>query len=541
MNDDDFEIARLTDLAGDGARIDYSVQGNPFRINNEEELFSARIETNRKLHDEEEMIRKFSLVQRTECTRPRVPPIETRATRIHSSQSQRSNYSAIQTVSNPTLPPEQSSPMQIDGFYDHLASSRTSNSIATVGSNCDSHAHSNISSNLPSNISSEFPSSRRTKSSLSNFSGSISNLGKNKTPRKKERTRKLTMHEFVDEKREIYRLQLFIDKKIKDIDKFSVEMNKSEKRLQDAETKIQALSDQYKIASIKIEAAVARRRKFADAAARTTSEKRRDLDKFKMNQQMLESELIKKEALLETYQKYRHFLTQFLEEDETIEEKFQSPETLLDALTKIEIGNLFLIKECQRISGIVNTSTNKIQEQLDSTIDLEYLANKQMNSIETVNEEDFSFTPAQEKSIESSEKEFENISKMIQKTYSNCFSFDQDLKPLTMLERIENKLEKMYELLVYVDPAFIEEKQAIKLRMRREMQRKAKQEKRNLEQKLKTEQAIERAKKPIPHRVGRPINHRIIPVKMKVRDDEKEKRKLLEQQAEIRLLYGPIE
>ena len=163
------------------------------------------------------------------------------------------------------------------------------------------------------------------------------------------------------------------------------------------------------------------------------------------------------------------------------------------------------------------------------------------NSIEKVKPFEGNFTPAQEKLIDSMESELHHITELIKKTYSKCISQDTDLKPIRMLERIENKLENMYMLLVYVDTDFIAEKQAIKLRIRRDLQRQQKQERKELEQKMKMEQAIERAKKPIPQKVGRPINHRIIPIKAKIHDDEKIKAKLREIERERNLLYGEFE
>ena len=88
------------------------------------------------------------------------------------------------------------------------------------------------------------------------------------------------MHEFVDEKREIYRLQLFIDKKNRDISKFSRNIETNDRKLQEAETKIKTLSDQYKMTTIQMEAAVARSRKLADAAARQTTLKKKELQKM---------------------------------------------------------------------------------------------------------------------------------------------------------------------------------------------------------------------------------------------------------------------
>lgn len=580
MESDEEAIAYFTDLAGDGVRIDYSTDGNPFRFKVGDELFQDRQQTNQRLKLEHESTKKFTLIQRTEMTRPHVPPCETRATLIHSSQSGRQRpFSSISSLSRRSI----NSQIQSDTVSNTQSQSKDGSTTESIESalsslpfskrkgriqnqkfrpkSVQSKRSSRKNNNIKINIENTDNSSSNDKSINLNLPGSLdllllSPLSSSRTttldssrktasqdqqqqPRKRER--KLTMHEFVDEKREIYRLQLFIDKKNKDISNFSRNIETNNRRLQETETKIKNLSDQYKMTSIQIEAAVARSRKLADAAARETSLRKKELLRYKANCDMLESDIIKKEALLESYQLYKQFLTIFVPENSTIENYFTSPKILIDELEKIETDNLFIIQECDHIIDNLKRLAKSVKKELKTTDELSNAAIERLESIEKVEPSDFSLTQAQEKSMNEMEDELYHISELIKKTYFNCLSHDTDIKPITMLERIENKLEKMYMLLVYVDPEFIEEKQAIKLRIRRDLQRKLKQEKQELEQKLKTEQAIERAKKPIPQKVGRPVNQRIIPIKAKIHDDEKEKAKLREIERERNLLYGEIE
>ena len=515
MDQDEIDIIRFTDLSADGVQIDYTVHGNPFKIVPTNELLKSREDINLRLQTQQNTARRRSVLQRVECARPRVQPFETWSTRAKTTLSNRKNAPSSKKISESIIPSDAAENI-------NMASFQANNEI------------------LPQNDLSGANSARRAKSVSSTSSNSTSPKEKEK-PNKKVRTRKLTMHEFIDEKREIYRLQLFIDKKNKEMRRFITEMEKSEKRIKEAESKMDALSDQYKMASVKIDAAVARRKKIADAAKRATSDKKRELQKVINNQQVLRSECAKKEVQLETYQAYHDFLMTFIRTGESIENKFVSPSVLVEELHNIENENLFLMSECQNLEYFVNSSTNNVINQLEETkIDEEH-AHDKLNTIQKVQPFKLKISKEQLDDVQEANLEFERLSRLIRRTYSRCISADADLKPITMLERLENTLESMYKTRDSIDPAFVEEKQTIKLKLRREMQRKAKQEKRAHEQKLKMEQAIERAKKPIPQKIGRPIHQRIIPVKSKVKDNEKERQKLLELEKEYNLLYGPIE
>lgn len=573
MDSDEVAIAYFTDLAGDGVRVEYNTEGNPFRFKTGDDLFLDRKQTNHRLRLEFEGAKKFSLIQRTEMTKPHVPPCETRATLIHSSLSGRQRpLSSLSSFSQKAINDHSQSQMSIprnqikDENSINFIESKPSKPTPTYLKKKERFQSQKI---RPKSVQSKKKSANKNTTEASKEQINLQNtpdsiellpLSPLSSPREttrdnqpnkdtdnqfqqtpKKRERKLTMHEFVDEKREIYRLQLFIDKKNRDISKFSRNIETNDRRLQEKEAKIQNLSEKYKMASIQIEAAVARSRKLADAAARETSLKKKELQKYMANCDMLESEIVKKEALLESYQSYQEFLSLFVPDNSTLEEHFNSPKILIDELEKIEKDNLFIIQECDHIVDSLKVSTVPVKKRLQSTLELNEKAIERLNSIEKVQPFESNFTPAQEKAIDSMESELNHISEMIKKTYSNCISHDTDMKPIRMLERIENKLEMMYMLIVYVDTDFIAEKQAIKLRIRRDLQRKQKQERQELEQKMKMEQAIERAKKPIPQKVGRPINRRIIPIKAKIHDDEKEKAKLREIERERNYLYGEFE
>jgi hypothetical protein len=77
-----------------------------------------------------------------------------------------------------------------------------------------------------------------------------------------------------------------------------------------------------------------------------------------------------------------------------------------------------------------------------------------------------------------------------------------------------------------------------KLKERRELQRLERQAQKEAEQQRKVQQAIERARKPIPRKFRRaPIVERIIPLKGKVRSSEQAILKRIEEERLERLLF----
>jgi hypothetical protein len=89
-----------------------------------------------------------------------------------------------------------------------------------------------------------------------------------------------------------------------------------------------------------------------------------------------------------------------------------------------------------------------------------------------------------------------------------------------------------------VKPQFAEAKQKKKDEARFEQQRAAMAEKKAAEQKLKYDQAVERAQKPIKKRTGRPPVRRMLPITIQRTDPEKLSAEQFERERIEKLLYG---
>lgn len=356
---------------------------------------------------------------------------------------------------------------------------------------------------------------------------------------RKPRERKKTMNEFCEEKRYIYKLQLFIDRKLKELRSLEQEQQRTEKEYSDRSQQIDDLADEFKRATIQIEAAVARHRKLADMAARTTIEQKNTLKQSLQETQMLKSDIVKNEEAKETMTRYREFLEVFCPEDIELMKYFDRPDVLLEELHQIENQNLFIIQHCQHIEDMIAVFT---KPHLDSIAEVD-LTNEQLKSVrkEIIEVAEFvgKFTPIQQKGLDEMDREYDTVLGLVKNCFESCFKLEKaDLRPLVMLERIENELERMYLLEDRVAPEFMAYKKGIQDKEKREIQRKQKQAQQEAEQQRKIQQALERAIKPTYHRYGRAVVPRVIPVKEKKKDlSEKEKQRLWEEAQEQKLLF----
>jgi hypothetical protein len=108
-----------------------------------------------------------------------------------------------------------------------------------------------------------------------------------------------------------------------------------------------------------------------------------------------------------------------------------------------------------------------------------------------------------------------------------------------MLRQLEIQFEQFYKLLDSIAPEFIAAKTAQQTKSRRELQRHIKQIKQEAEQKVKMEQALYRATRPIQKRVGRPLMMRSL-LSRTDNGDAKALQAALREQARVEeLLYAP--
>jgi len=352
--------------------------------------------------------------------------------------------------------------------------------------------------------------------------------------RKKESQERFQrMTEFIQQKREIYVVQLLIDKKGEEIEKINDSIIGDEKQMNEEEIQISDTAQRYKMMTTKIEADLAKGRKSAEHMTQQRVELLQRFKRQTTNNAIIKSEISKNEETLESYILYHDFLSQWPDGPGWF---LSDPNIMINELARIESENLFLIRQCEQITESKRGETKDYNQLFN---DLERI----IESIEHSREKSLNFPmqgqePNEVESIEDIESLISSYTSIIEKTYKSCFKKRADVTPITMLERIENRLEEMYQEITLVEPAFVDAKQLQREKERREEQRKLMQKEKERLQQEKKDQALARATKPIKKREGRPLVARTIPFKAHKNDDEIQRLLLLGMEKQQALLFG---
>lgn len=351
--------------------------------------------------------------------------------------------------------------------------------------------------------------------------------------------RKQLMSEFINEKREIYLYQLFIDFKRKEIQRFYREQVTQERLATEREKEIQEETEALKSSTNQLESNLARMKSRAERAAQERSRLQKALKTVGQDISLLKSDISKNEDMLEAQRPYLYFLELFVPIGMSVLEYYRNdPKILLENLEKIEYENLFIIQQYQRMEEFLNNKKNIFDKSFKDTLVQHHEVLMSLENLETVEEFPKSFSKTQQKEINDNESELHRLNVYVTQTYESCYKEAADITPIAMLERIENSMERMANQCSLVTPEFLEMKKQAKEEARRLQMRLEKQEKSKRDQQAKIMMTIERAKKPIPRRTGRPINGRILPIHAKKIDEKVILKKLAEQQMEEKLLFG---
>jgi hypothetical protein len=346
--------------------------------------------------------------------------------------------------------------------------------------------------------------------------------------------------EFIRQKREIFLVQMLIDRKNEEIAKIYNSMKNAEANLVATEANIEELKVQYKADNAKSEASLTKARKASEAATTQRVTLLRAFKRATLSISLMKSEIMKRKEMLEGFHTFNQFLLGLVPDGYTIETYFTSAQVAIDAMDQMEREGYEMIDVCQTFNGRLARATgvldadikdaNKTIEVIDEQYDT-YMREK------AVDENEFVFRG--KKNSEQLDADLEAVSALVTHTYIKCFEKASNITPLAMLEKIENTLEKFYRSVLQVEPSFVAEKTAVRMKERREEQRIFKQVKQEQDQARKREQAAMRANKPIKQRFGRPLVRRSI-IAMKGKTNDEYLRRVKREQDRIEnLLYGP--
>jgi hypothetical protein len=351
-----------------------------------------------------------------------------------------------------------------------------------------------------------------------------------------EHQRRQQTSEFVDQKREIFLVQLLIDRKNREIYRIQ-NMRKTEKKnIIEDQAKIAEESNQYKMTANQYDTELQRAKQIMDKAIRRRTELGKEQKKKGSFVQLLESDIARKEEALESYRTCADFLKRLTPADLRPMEYFTSPEVLLLELENVENENLFLIRHCQELTDNQETGLRNVQGEIDQanaeTADLLEAARR----IPEVAEIQVTAGGVQSEGLD---EELRALGRLVRSAYISCFNELSDVNTLARLAKLEQELERMYQASARIDPKFVSAKQQAKDKERRDRLRKEKAEKLEADQKKKLEQALERAQMPIKRRTGRPPVERTLPIRVN-KNPVDENKKLAEEQQIDAFLYGPI-
>ncbi|OHT07752.1 hypothetical protein TRFO_23938 [Tritrichomonas foetus] len=372
---------------------------------------------------------------------------------------------------------------------------------------------------------------------ISRATSRMKNYGECVQPVGPEYQCKEELHDFVNQKREIFFVQLLIDRKKKEIERIRGQEHAEAAVFKDQENKIAETKNQYKMTSNQLEAELSRLRKIADIAAKQRAEASASLKIKKARLLNIENEIAVNEETARAYRNYHSFL-KAVELDYDRETLFKNPKLILDELEKLENDNLFLFEKCaklkydqERISSKINAEIEKVVDEQNSIYGSSSRISNMFNT-EIIENSSLPRTPE----IIALDDELARLTIIINDAYAECFGKCADISPLIMLEKIENELEAMFKESKSIPEKEILEKQNAKEKERREKQRIEKQMAQILEQQAKNDAAIQRSKMPIKKRTGRPLVERCIPIKVCRHVNTRN----LDEEYQERLLYGPI-
>ena len=352
-----------------------------------------------------------------------------------------------------------------------------------------------------------------------------------------ERQRKQQMSGFVEQTRDILLAQIKIDRKRKEIERIN-QLHKTEKGIiQQQIAKIAETNNQYEMTANSIRAEAARARSDMEQAIAQKSQLQKSLKTLQNSVSKIKAEITKNEDIVFSFRNYRDFLQSLTPPGEDPIRFFQRPEQLIQELEQVEEENLSLIQEIKEMEHSEQRALDSIRDHLNKATQEKNQMEAAASHIPKVDALEFDNSSIL-KTVNETDLELKKLTKIVSTAYSRCFANKTDLSPVMMLERIENGLEKLYQMSEEIPNSFLIEEQAAIDKDRREKQRIGKQKEKDREQKMKIAAALERANKPVKKRTGRPLNTRVLPiVHTRVKKDDK---RAQDEKMQEELLFGPI-
>jgi hypothetical protein len=212
---------------------------------------------------------------------------------------------------------------------------------------------------------------------------------------------------------------------------------------------------------------------------------------------------------------------------------FKEPGQLLEIMETLEAQNMFLMQHCQDAEEIVTRYADRFREILgerDGTItEMKREKDATRRHLDEKNKENeqYRLVGTFHHGNEFSEAEFAELGPIIVQFHETLgFKVAGTGDLVTMLKRIEDRMEALFAGLAKKDQDLVKSMYVEKLRRRREMERAEKSAKEQREQEEKIQRALQLATMPIHRKTGRPLMPKMLPAKSQTREKLEEKAKI---------------
>jgi hypothetical protein len=358
----------------------------------------------------------------------------------------------------------------------------------------------------------------------------------------------------VGQERELFMCQLEIDTKLEELQRLEQLERDEEENLRAKEAGFNLFRDQFRSFLECDGKATMDAKQAADAKAKQRHDVSTQIKLVQTQTAMLRNEIMLSEETLQQWDVYRQFLedltpVEWRQNHPLPEIYFARPQQLIEILQALEGHNMFLTRHCEeaeemlgRFRDMFNSKIEAGDDRLGEMAAVKEARREQLaEMVESAEryrvEGQFRF------GNEIGELELAELRTAIAGFhYQIGYDSGSLLDTVTMLKRIERRMEDLTEKLSHIDSRILREKSEHTAQERYDQERAEKNIRDKKEQDEKTQRSIQLAMKPIKRRSGRPTMVRMIPREEESREKKEEvlRRRLAKEAAYADLLYGPL-
>jgi hypothetical protein len=338
------------------------------------------------------------------------------------------------------------------------------------------------------------------------------------------------------QKREMFHLQLLIQRKRQEIANLDSERCAAEADFFNSQRELDETANQFSTASAQAEAAVARARRAAEIATKKRMYLQKQMWIATQANAAVRADIAKQQDQLDRYREYRDFILRLTPDGHTMEEFYSDPLLLVAELDRLHEATLFLMNQVKRFAAIRDENIKRTADAIDAT-EQELAAIPEVEEVEECTEV---LSDGNLRASDHADQELRRITALVARAHRGCFRGTSNLSAFAMLDQIETGLEQLHNRIRCIKWAFVQAKQRRKDEERLERQKKETTERKAADVKLKSDQALERAQMPIKRRTGKPTIRRMLPIKINRQDPDVFMAEQMERERLEKLLYGDV-